>query len=529
MRFSLLTRIIFAFCLVAFAASALLWAHIAMQNRIMARYDATQSTDIASLRDLKQARRSVIDYRNDLLQENPDDLARSLRLSARFAPAQKQLERYLHNIGEREPAQESFKEREKHQDALRAQRQRTLALLQEIPDQNRALLQEIDRDTPNESKVQQQLGALLVTLDDIESHVLDLHQTISARYEESTQRIGRDQQRAAQMTTLLALLAFIAFAVAVGTIWRALSPIQRLTSAATKVGEGDFNIERIRAGNDEIGQLTEAFYAMTQALLSRDRALSAANQQREDAYQQLIHEEKARIQAERLAVVGALSARITHELRNPLSSLSLNVEMILEDPQLGELEEDTRDMLRSMKQEIERLESLSSGYLSLARKPVGAHLPINFTRLVEDTLAQFRRSTELDQVRVESDLCPDVWTTGDENELRGVLINLIENARVAVSAQEHDRRIRVTLRQSDDMITWTIDDNGPGVDADIVDELFDPFVTNRPEGTGLGLSTSRRIAEAHGGTLTYAPSSEGGACFSLRLHALEQGADAPTR
>src|SRR5699024_3984406 len=99
------------------------------------------------------------------------------------------------------------------------------------------------------------------------------------------------------------------------------------------------------------------------------------------------------------------------------------------------------------------------------REPVGAHLPINFTRLVEDTLAQFRRSTELDQVRVESDLCPDVWTTGDENELRGVLINLIENARVAVTAQEHDRRIRVTLRQSDDMITWTIDDNGPAVDA----------------------------------------------------------------
>lgn len=499
-----------------------------MQNRIMARYDATQGTDIASLRDLKQARRSVIDYRNDLLHENPDELARSLRLSARFAPAQKQVQRYLHNVAEREPSQEVFKERAKHHESLQSQLEHTLALLEDIPAQNRALLQEVDRETPNEPQVQQHLGALLVTLDDVESHVLDLHHTISARHEESTQRLSRDQQRASQMTTLLALLAFIAFAVAVGTIWRALSPIQRLTSAATKVGEGDFNIERIRAGNDEIGQLTEAFYGMTQALLSRDRALSAANQEREDAYQQLIREEKARIQAERLAVVGALSARITHELRNPLSSLSLNVEMILEDPQLDHLEDDTRDMLRSMKQEIERLESLSSGYLSLARKPVGAHLPINFTRLVEDTLAQFRRSTELDQVHVESDLHPDVWTTGDENELRGVLINLIENARVAVAAQEHDRRIRVTLRQSGDMITWTIDDNGPGVDASIADELFDPFITNRPQGTGLGLSTSRRIAEAHGGTLTYAPSPDGGACFSLHLHALEHGADAPT-
>lgn len=499
-----------------------------MQNRIMARYDAIQATDIASLRDLKQARRSVIDYRNDLLHENPDDLVRSLRLSARFAPAQKQLQRYLQNVDEREPSQEIFNERAEHHDALQAQLQRTLLLLEDLPVQNRALLQEVDREAPDQTQTQQHLGALLVTLDDIESHILGLHQTISTRHQESTQRLSRDQQRASQMTTLLALLAFIAFTVAVVTIWRALSPIQRLTSAAAKVGKGDFDIERIRAGNDEIGRLTEAFYGMTQALLSRDQALSAANQEREDAYQQLIHEEKARIQAERLAVVGALSARITHELRNPLSSLSLNVEMILEDPQLKHLEDDTRDMLRSMKQEIERLEALSSGYLSLARKPVGTHLPVHFTRLVEDTLAQFRRSTELDEIRVQSDLLPDVWTLGDENELRGLLINLIENARMAVATQEHERLIRVTLRQCDDMIIWTIDDNGPGVDADLVDDLFDPFITNRPDGTGLGLSTSRRIAEAHNGTLTYAPSSDGGACFSLRFHALQPAAEAPS-
>src|SRR5699024_853433 len=127
------------------------------------------------------------------------------------------------------------------------------------------------------------------------------------------------------------------------------------------------------------------------------------------AHQQLLREEKARIQAERLAVVGALSARITHELRNPLSSLSLNLEMILEDPEISALDADTHDMLHSMQQEIERLESLSGGYLSLARKPIGVHQVFSLTQLTHSTLSQFRRSTELDHVELIHALEDDLW------------------------------------------------------------------------------------------------------------------------
>lgn len=517
MRLSLITRVILAFCLVALAATALLWTHIAMQKRIMARYHATQAIDIASLRDLTQARRTVADFRNDLLQEKPEDLVQSLRLSARFSPAQRQLQAFLRAVEAREPAQETFSERAEQHDALKIPFESAGEQIEQLPQHTRALLQEIDRTHPDEQRVQQKLGVLLVSLDHIETQIRTLHHILSTRHHASIEKLSRDQQRASRMSALLLIFAFFSFALAVLTVWRALSPIQRLTSAASKVGQGDFDVERIRAANDEIGQLAEAFHTMTQGLAARDRAVSTANQEREHAYQKLLREEQARIQAERLAVIGELSARITHELRNPLSSLSLNMEMILEDPKLDELDDDTHEMLRSMTREIQRLEALSTGYLSLARKPVGMHERLSLTSLTRSILTQFQRSAELDEITLLSAFEDELWIEGDENELRGVLINLIENARIAVAHEPPPRTIRIEGIRDADHVVWTIQDNGPGVSASMLEHLFDPFMSDRPEGTGLGLSTARRIVETHYGTLLYRAASGGGACFVITL------------
>lgn len=517
MRTSLLTRVSFAFCLVVVAAAALLWAHIAMQQRIMARYDATQATDISSLRDAREAQRVVRDYRNDLLTENPSERARSLRLAAQLAPAQEKIRGHVENIALREPSSETFPERKPHHALLQDQIATANLQLERLPVQSAELLQQLEAPAANESLTQQKLGALLVTLDQLDAQLRQIAATLSTRHQDSSDRLSQDQTRAANLTAALLIFAFFAFLVAVGTIWSALSPIQRLTHAASQVGRGEFEIERIRAGKDEVGQLAEAFFAMTQGLASRDRALLNANQELEAAYQSLLREEQARIHAERLAVVGELSARITHELRNPLSSLGLNVEMILEDPQLAQLDEDTREMLHAMEREIQRLEELSTGYLSLARKPVGVHLPLVFTQLVEVTLAQFRRSAELDQIVVRTSLLPDVVVEGDENELRQVVINLIENARIALEERADSRELLVALTRKQGLLELRVEDNGPGVSPAMAEQIFEPFATDRRDGTGLGLSTSQRIAETHGGSLSYEQSTLGGACFILRL------------
>lgn len=517
MRTSLLTRVSFAFCLVVVAAAALVWTHIAMQQRIMARYDATQATDISSLRDLREAQRAVVDYRNDLLSQDTAERTRSLRLSTLLAPAQENIRRHLENISVREPDEELFPERKALKQPLQRQLTDAATHLDALPEQSLELLQSLEDPSAHEDHVQQKLGALLLTLDALDEQLRKIRTTLTERHRQSTEKLARDQNRAANLTAALLVFALFAFLVATGTIWLALSPIQRLTQAASKVARGDFDIERVRAGKDEVGQLAEAFYAMTQDLATRDRELSTANKELETAYQQLVREEQARIHAERLAVVGELSARITHELRNPLSSLGLNVEMILEDPRLDQLDEDSREMLHAMDREIQRLEELSSGYLSLARKPVGLHRPIDLTQLTEAIVSQFRRSAELEHIDVRVALTPERFVEGDENELRQVLINLIENARIALEGQPPPRRLEVELAAEEGWVELRVIDTGPGVDAAMAEQLFEAFATDRRDGTGLGLSTSQRIAQAHGGSLRYHPNEEGGACFVLRL------------
>lgn len=517
MRTSLLTRVSFAFCLVVIAAAALVWTHIAMQQRIMARYDATQATDIASLRELREAQRAVVDYRNDLLSEDTIERTRSLRLATLLAPAQENIRRHLENISLREPDIEIFPERKALQGSLHQQLADSARHLEALPTQSLELLQTLEDPAAHEDQVQQKLGALLVTLDELDAQLRTIRNTLTERHRQSTEKLARDQTRAANLTAALLVFALFAFLVATGTIWLALSPIRRLTQAASKVARGEFDIERVRAGKDEVGQLAEAFYAMTQDLATRDLELSTANQELETAYQQLVREEQARIHAERLAVVGELSARITHELRNPLSSLGLNVEMILEDPKLDQLDEDTREMLHAMDREILRLEELSSGYLSLARKPVGLHRTIDLTQLTQTIVAQFRRSAELEHIDVRVALEPQRLVDGDENELRQVLINLIENARIALEGQPAPRRLTVELEAVEGWLELRVRDSGPGVEDEMVEQLFEAFATNRRDGTGLGLSTSQRIAQAHGGSLRYLPNEGGGACFTLRL------------
>lgn len=488
-----------------------------MQQRIMGRYDATQATDISSLRDVREAQRAVIDYRDILLNDAHQELTRSLKLSEQLSPTEEKIRGLLEKTALREPEHDPFPERRALNPALQERLIQAEHRLAALPAQRAELLMLLESTQADEVRLQRQLAETLITLDELDEELRGLATLVTQRHAQSSAKLNRDQQRADQLTIALLIFAFFAFLVATGTIWSALRPIQRLTHAASKVAQGDFSVEPIRAGKDEVGQLADAFVQMTRALAERDAALVEANQDLEEAYQNLIREEQARIQAERLAVVGELSARITHELRNPLSSLNLNVEMILEDPKLAELEEDTREMLQAMEREIKRLEDLSSGYLSLAKKPTGMHRLLNFAELIRTVVAQFRRAAELNDIEVHSDFPDTLHLRGDENELRQVLINLIENARIALADLQGPKKLYVSAHTSDDHIELRVEDNGLGVDATMLEALFEAFSTSRKEGTGLGLSTSRRIAELHGGSLRYASRAEGGACFILQL------------
>jgi signal transduction histidine kinase len=270
-----------------------------------------------------------------------------------------------------------------------------------------------------------------------------------------------------------------------------------VTERAHAVAAGDLTPRPIVEVRDEIGELAATFEAMV-------GAIAKAND--------------ARLQAERLAAVGHMAAHVTHEIRNPLSSIGLNLEMVEEELAQLEGSRESLQLMQAIRREVDHLSALSEEYLSLARPPRPRLAPEGLTDLVRET-CEFatpelvRAGLEL-QLELPDELA-DVWV--DEAQIRQALVNLIRNAREAMSK---GGRLTVSVaEQHAGMVEIVVQDTGPGVPPELRATIFDPFVTTKNRGTGLGLAVTRQIVESHGGQISCEPVEPTGTRFRIRLRA----------
>jgi two-component system sensor histidine kinase HydH len=259
------------------------------------------------------------------------------------------------------------------------------------------------------------------------------------------------------------------------------------------------------------------------------RIFEARAQARRDAttiraqLERLERTQRALVQQEKLAGIGRLAAGVAHEVRNPLGVIRASAAMVQEnfDPP-----EDPHRALGFICDEIDRLEGLISGLLTFARPTEIDPQPVAFGKLVERALALARLEAQSRGVVLESDLAPMLpELEGDPDLLCQVIHDLVLNA---IQALDREGRVRVSVapRQSraDGALGIRIDvrDDGPGVPDALAEEIFEPFVTTKATGTGLGLPMSLRLVEAHGGRLQLIPGAGlapegGGACFRVEL------------
>jgi signal transduction histidine kinase len=206
-------------------------------------------------------------------------------------------------------------------------------------------------------------------------------------------------------------------------------------------------------------------------------------------------------EAERMATIGTLAAGLAHEIRNPLNSLSLNMQMLEEDLG-GGAEGATRRLLALTRGEIGRLERLVSDFLAYARPRA-----LECRRLVAGSLLEHARellagqaAAHRVQLRVEA-LDAGTFVEGDPQQLLQLILNLAQNALAAC----HDRRVtgRVTLRawREGARVAVEVEDNGVGIAPEERERIFEVFYSTRKGGTGLGLAIVQRIAASHGGEL----------------------------
>jgi signal transduction histidine kinase len=228
--------------------------------------------------------------------------------------------------------------------------------------------------------------------------------------------------------------------------------------------------------------------------------------------------ERDALRAEQLAWAGQMAAGIAHEVRNPLTAIKLLVQA-LADGRGGGTRLRPRDA-QVLEEEIVRLEQIISTFLDFARPPRPDKKPVEVGPLVGQVADRVRARADLQGVAVEvSAPARPVVAELDPNQLQQVLYNLLFNA---LDAQPGGGRVRVTVADEDDpsgerAVTIRVEDDGPGLPAEVRDRVFEPFVSTKETGLGLGLSICRRIVEGHGGTIRAADREGGGTAFTVRL------------
>ncbi|MGD8317189.1 MAG: ATP-binding protein [Myxococcales bacterium] len=223
------------------------------------------------------------------------------------------------------------------------------------------------------------------------------------------------------------------------------------------------------------------------------------------------------IQTERLAAIGRMAAHVTHEVRNPLSSIGLNVEMLGDE--VADSGPEGLHLLQSIQQELERLESITEEYLRLARLPEPSLTPQDPVELLNE-VAQFVQR-EMDAAGVELKLevpsqLPAVAM--DEPQFRQALLNLLRNAR---EAMPDGGVVKLEATRYDNGVRIQVHDEGPGIDEEEREHVFDLFYTTKERGTGLGLPLTQQIVVAHNGTIACKARHPRGTTFEIWLPDLD--------
>jgi signal transduction histidine kinase len=217
--------------------------------------------------------------------------------------------------------------------------------------------------------------------------------------------------------------------------------------------------------------------------------------------------------AERLAAVGTMAAGLAHEVRNPLNSASLQLELLERRLGRGDGPEATIATTRIIMGEIDRLDRLVRDFLAFAQPRPIERKPVNLGALLNDVVTLVRPEVEKAGATVRAEVAADLPAiSGDAERLRQVFLNLTRNALEAI--QEKGSTLTIRARATAGDIEIEIEDDGPG----FADELpvFDAFFTTKPQGTGLGLSLVHRIVTDHDGSIRVR-SRPGCTCFTLTV------------
>jgi len=283
---------------------------------------------------------------------------------------------------------------------------------------------------------------------------------------------------------------------------RITRPLKELVEGTVRISRGDFSRRIQPASADELGGLARSFNDMTSRLLEARERMESAN--------------RRLVQAEKLASIGRLSATIAHEIRNPLTSVKLNIQRIAESEHLDEIE---REHLGICQEGVGQIEKFIKELLDFTRVPELARERFPLDQVLEESLKMLKDAFRQKRVTVEKSYAQGLPPANvDGDRLRQVFLNLLRNAFEAV---DEGGRISVSLAAGggEEGRTYLvrISDNGAGIPEKDRENIFEPFFTTKSSGFGLGLANARKIVEQHGGSVRVVGKRGRGSAFVVIL------------
>lgn len=243
-------------------------------------------------------------------------------------------------------------------------------------------------------------------------------------------------------------------------------------------------------------------------------SISAVAAENANLYSRVFDSEERLRKNERLTTLGLLSAEIAHEIRNPLTVIKLLFSSL--DLQYPDGDPRNKDK-RVIREKIDHLEEIVSRVLSFGKAPSSVSTDLEIDSLIADTCLLVRH--KMDQLKIKLQHEPthsNLQVNANNGQLQQVFLNLIINAADAMP-NGGNLTIRTTSEKTEKTVAIYIEDTGTGIPEDLVEKIFDSFLTGKSEGTGLGLSIVKRILRSHGGAIAVAKTSRNGTTIRIEL------------
>jgi len=294
-----------------------------------------------------------------------------------------------------------------------------------------------------------------------------------------------------RLVSVLALAGLLLLLSVCAWIARGLvQPLRDLAEATRAIGRGQLDHALPSRGGAEIGDLGREITAMAQELDSHQRELQERVEQRT----------RELVRSARLADLGTVAAGMAHEINNPLASIVACADGLQRRLAQGQVDaEEQRDYLQTIAQEADRVRDITVRLLEIAR-PDGRELgPVDVGEAIRASVTLVRHRFAEKKVTLATECDPDLpFVHGNGQELRQVLLNLLNNA---LDAAPPGSSVVVRAHRVGSEVLLDVDDRGRGIPPDLLDRIFDPFVSSKEvgQGTGLGLAIVQSIVERHRG------------------------------